>query len=58
MTDVDINFVLSWPADKFEECRKWLEDYPWFGDLMIDEDTGIMSFEDEKDAVFFLLRWS
>ena len=58
MIEIDINSLRGWTARKAGECAEWLEHYPRFSDIEVDENTGIMYFEDEKDAVFFLLRWS
>lgn len=57
MIEVDINFIRDWTDAKFNECRKWLEEYPHYGDFEVDETKGIMYFENEQDATFFILRW-
>lgn len=58
MTEIDINFVKKWPKHKIDECCEWLNHYPLFGQIDVDATRGIMYFENEQDAVFFLLRWS
>lgn len=57
MTEVDINFIRDWPNRKIDECCEWLVQYPRFGDIDVDEETGIMKFTSEEDATFFILRW-
>jgi len=58
MTEVDISFVGNWSNSKITECNEWLDKYPHFGEIDIDGASCIMYFEDERDAMLFMLRWS
>lgn len=57
MIKVDVNFVHEWSAKTRRECNEWLDKYPRFNDIYVDDKTGMMHFDNEQDAVFFILRW-
>lgn len=57
MISIDITFTSNWPYERYVECDEWLSQYPQFKNFKIDISTNKAYFDNEQDAMFFMLRW-